>query len=153
MPETLLTHIWRGVQKAKAARFRATVGRLIQELSDILRADFNRSDAGRSAQNLKASIGEQHAEMFDFGVMSRLLTKAEPEATLPEGRRTRIARAVVGSRVAALLFGSSAFGQGRGGVPVRLPELRGRALGLSPALAAVARRRPGHRRGGARGRR
>jgi ferredoxin len=63
---------------------------LIQKLSDILRADFNRSDAGRRAESLKASIGELHADLFDFGAMSRLLTKAAPETMLSESRRTRI---------------------------------------------------------------
>ncbi|HEX9277376.1 MAG TPA: hypothetical protein VGA51_13385, partial [Casimicrobiaceae bacterium] len=90
LPARLLTHAWRVVQDAKAARFRVTVGRLIQKLSDILRADFNRSDAGRSAESLKASIGDLHADLFDFGAMSRLLTRAAPETTLPESRRTRI---------------------------------------------------------------
>lgn len=90
LPGRLLAHAWRVVQDAKAARFRGTVGRLIQKLSDILRADFNRSDAGRGAENLKASMGDLHADLFDFGAMSRLLTKAAPETTLPETRRTRI---------------------------------------------------------------
>jgi hypothetical protein len=78
------------VQEAKAARFRGIVARLIQKLSDILRADFDRSDAGRSAKSLRASIGDSHAALFDFDAMSRLLTKAAPETTLPESRRARI---------------------------------------------------------------
>ncbi len=90
LPVRLLAHTWQVVQDAKAARFRTTVGRLIQKLSDILRADFNRSDAGRSAESLKASIGDLHADLFDFGAMSRLLTNAAPETTLPESRRARI---------------------------------------------------------------
>jgi hypothetical protein len=90
LPARLVAHAWRIVQDAKAMRFRGTVGRLIQKLSDILRADFNRSDAGRSAESLKASIGDLHTDLFDFGAMSRLLTKAAPETTLPESRRTRI---------------------------------------------------------------
>jgi len=90
LPARLVAHAWRAVQDAKAARFRATVGRLIQKLSDILRADFNRSDAGRSAESLKASIGDLHADLFDFDAMSRLLTKAAPETMLSESRRTRI---------------------------------------------------------------
>ena len=90
LPTRLVAHAWRVVQDAKAARFRDTVARLIQKLSDILRADFNRSDAGRSAESLKASIGDLHADLFDFDAMSRLLTKAAPETTLPESRRTRI---------------------------------------------------------------
>ncbi|HEX5864776.1 MAG TPA: hypothetical protein VF014_11095 [Casimicrobiaceae bacterium] len=90
LPARLVAHAWRAVQDAKAARFRATVSRLIQKLSDILRADFNRSAAGRSAESLKASIGGSHADLFDFDAMSRLLTKAAPETMLSESRRTRI---------------------------------------------------------------
>ena len=90
LPGRLLTHAWRVVQDAKAARLRGIVARLTQKLSDILHADFNRSDAGRSAESLKASIGAVDAELFDFGAMSRLLTKAAPESTLPESRRKRI---------------------------------------------------------------
>ena len=75
LPARLLAHSWRGVQEAKAARFRDTVATLIQKLSDILRADFIRSDAGRSAESLKASIGDFDADLFDFGAMSRLLTQ------------------------------------------------------------------------------
>jgi len=90
LPARLVAHAWRVVQDAKAVRFRDTVARLIQKLSDILRADFNRSDAGRSAEGLKASIGDLHADLFDFDAMSRLLTRAAPETTLPESRRTRI---------------------------------------------------------------
>jgi hypothetical protein len=90
LPARFFMHAWRVVQDAKAARFHGNVRRLIQKLSDILRADHNRSDAGRSAESLEASIGDCHAGLFDFGAMSRLLTKATPETTLPESRRTRI---------------------------------------------------------------
>ena len=90
LPTRLLAHMWRVEQDAKATRFRGIVARLIQKLSDILRADFNRSDAGRSADSLKASIGDMDTGLFDFEAMSRLLTRAAPETTLPESRRTRI---------------------------------------------------------------
>ncbi len=90
LPTQLLAHVWRVSQDAKATRFRGIVARLVQKLSDIMRADFNRSDAGRSAESLKASIGGLDAELFDFEAMSRLLTRAAPETTLPESRRTRI---------------------------------------------------------------
>ncbi len=90
LPGRLVVHAWRGVGEAKAAQFRGIVERLIQKLSDILRADYDRSNAGRSAESLKASIGDLHAELFDFDAMSRLLVRTAPEAMLPEGRRQRI---------------------------------------------------------------
>jgi hypothetical protein len=90
LPTLLLAHVWRAAQDAKATRFGGIVARLIQKLAEILRADFNRSDAGRSAESLKASIGDLDAGLFDFEAMSRLLTRAAPETALPESRRTRI---------------------------------------------------------------
>lgn len=152
MPERMLTHIWGGVQQAKAARFRSTVGRLIQELSDILRADFNRSDAGRSAQNLRASIGEQDAGLFDFGAMSRLLTKAAPEAALPEGRRTRLRELLSVLESQRFYAGVGPSGKAEAAFPFvypsciaalsayreRLPQLRAVARAIAVAELEVA---------------
>jgi hypothetical protein len=107
LPGRLLTHAWGAVQDAKAARLRGIIARLTQKLSDILRADFNRSDAGRSAESLKASTGDLHAELFDFDAMSRLLTKAAPESTLPDSRRKRI-------RALLMLLESQPFHFGNG---------------------------------------
>lgn len=90
MPARLLMHAWTTVQDSKARRFHDDVGRLILKLSDILRSDFVRSEAGRSAENLKASIGPAHDEVFDFEALSRLLAKALPKCSLPESRRRRI---------------------------------------------------------------
>lgn len=92
MPSGLLKHAWAAVQQDKARRFRDDLERLILKLSDILQADFARSEAGRSAKSLKAGFGTLHEEAFDFGAMSRLLAKALPAALLPESRRERIHR-------------------------------------------------------------
>jgi hypothetical protein len=92
MPERLLHHAWRQTQKRKAKAFGERVTRLIQRLSDILRADFERSAAGRSAARLKASVGSGHGDVFDFGVMSALLAHSAPHEPMPEVRRARIRR-------------------------------------------------------------
>ena len=47
---------WCRTRRQRALR--DIVARLTQKLSDILRADFDRSDAGRSPESLKASIGD-----------------------------------------------------------------------------------------------
>ncbi|MBI5259951.1 MAG: ferredoxin [Burkholderiales bacterium] len=88
----LTRHVWLQVQRRKAQAFEARVTRLIQRLSDILRADFEHSAAGRSATQLKASVGGGDAEAFDFDAMSRLLTRAVPRETMPEARRERVRR-------------------------------------------------------------
>ena len=90
MPAELIKHAWMTVQDKKAGKFRATLVRQIQKLSDILQADRARSKAGQSAASLKASIGAVHEDDFDFQALSRLLTKSSPKASLPESRRQRI---------------------------------------------------------------
>ncbi len=90
LPARLLRHAWSAVQKQKAEAFRKDLDRLVVKLSDILKADFERSDAGRSAKHLKASIGTGYADAFDFDAMSRLLAKALPKDAIPVSRRRRI---------------------------------------------------------------
>jgi hypothetical protein len=90
MPARLIAHAWSAVRDAKARRFRENVNRLVLKLSDIVRADFVRSEAGRSAESLRAAVGPIHEEAFDFDAMSRLLGKASSAGALPESRRRRI---------------------------------------------------------------
>ena len=90
LPARLLCHAWNAVQKQKAAGFRKDLDRVVLKLSDILKADFERSEAGRSAKHLKAAIGTGYGDAFDFDAMSRLLAKALPKDEFPESRRRRI---------------------------------------------------------------
>ena len=90
LPTNVLRHSWNAVQEQKARRFRAEIGGLILKLSDILRADFVQSKAGRSAESLKASVGFAHGEVFDFDAMARVLGKPAPRSALPAARRRRI---------------------------------------------------------------
>ena len=90
MPAALFTHAWHVVQERKAKKLAGDIGRLAVKLSEIVRADFVRSDAGRSAGSLKAAIGDAHGAIFDFDAMSRLLTKAAPKAGMAPPRRKRI---------------------------------------------------------------
>ncbi len=90
LPERLVTHAWREVQDDKARRFRATAERLSIKLADILRANFARSPAGQTAGNLKAAVGVAHSNVFDFEVMSRMLSRGAPQASLGKSRRQRI---------------------------------------------------------------
>jgi hypothetical protein len=90
LPQRVLTHAWREIQETKTRKLRTDVTRLITRLADILRADYVRSEAGRSAQSLKASVGAGHEDVFDFEEMSRLLVRAAPKAWLSESHRQRI---------------------------------------------------------------
>jgi hypothetical protein len=90
LPARLLQHAWNAVQQDKAAALRKDIDRLVLKLSDILKADFARSEAGRSAKHLKASVGTGFGDAFDFDAMSRMLSKALPKEAFPESRRKRI---------------------------------------------------------------
>ncbi|MCB8933357.1 MAG: ferredoxin [Fimbriimonadaceae bacterium] len=90
MPSRLFAHLWRAAHTRKGRALRAEVERLVLRLSEILRADFVRSEAGRSPANLKASIGSSFESAFDFDALSRTLARNAPVEALPEARRQRI---------------------------------------------------------------
>lgn len=90
MPFRLLHHAWKLLNERKTRRFRADIDGLVTKLSDILAAEFVRSDAGLSAERLRAAVGSSQQEMFDFAAMSRLLAEASPQTPLPQSRRRRI---------------------------------------------------------------
>jgi len=90
MPALLLRRAWDAVQAGKAEKFGGDLTRLILKLSDILRADFEHSAAGRSAKHLKETVGSAHGDMFDFDAMSKLLSKSLSKVAFPEARRARI---------------------------------------------------------------
>ena len=89
LPARFMYSAWTAVQAGKRRRFHEAAERLIVELSDILAADFARSDEGRSAANLASSLAVRD-ESFDTAALSRLLSQALPERRLPANRRRRI---------------------------------------------------------------
>ena len=90
LPARLLQHAWVAVQRKKTEGLRTDLDRLLLGLSDILKADYEQSDAGRSAKNLQAAVGSGFVGSFDFTAMSRILSKALPKNVFPESRRKRI---------------------------------------------------------------
>jgi ferredoxin len=90
LPARLLGHAWSLTQARRAARFGQNIARLVLKLSDILKADFVNSDAGKSAENLKASFGSGPRDQFDFEAMSRILTESSPKKNLSPSRRSRV---------------------------------------------------------------
>jgi hypothetical protein len=90
----IVEHAWRRTQKEKARRFHEEVHRLVQALSDILRAAFIHSEGGRQPESLRAGVGDLHHDQFDFDAMSRLLGKGAPKDELPPERRERIESAL-----------------------------------------------------------
>ena len=90
LPARVLRQVWSVAQADKAAQMRERLERLVLKLSDILRADYERSREGLSASRLQASVGAAHADMFDFDAMSKLLIGVQPKQGMPESRRARI---------------------------------------------------------------
>jgi len=84
------THAWRTVQDARARQMRRRIDELIVRLSDLVKADFLRSEAGRHAETLEAGIGGGHRGLFDFQAMSKLLAKPSGASALSAARRARI---------------------------------------------------------------
>jgi ferredoxin len=89
-PARLLTQAWRHAQRRKGREFHALVDGLMRRLSDILRAAWVHSHAGRQPQALQAAVGRPHGEIFDFDAMSRLVARRAPQDELPPARRQRI---------------------------------------------------------------
>lgn len=90
LPARLLRHAWSAVQRDKARIACERIDKLVVRLGDILRADFARSPAALEPPALQASFGGAHHAMFDFGAMSKLLSRGGPRGGLGEGRRQRV---------------------------------------------------------------
>jgi len=90
LPARLLRHLWGAVQARKAAALHQHLDRLVMKLSEIVRADVERSTERRDASHLRASVGTGFSDAFDFNAMSRVLGSTGAGEGLPEGRRRRI---------------------------------------------------------------
>ncbi len=93
-PGKILLHLWKVVEAKKARRFLARLDRLILKLSDVLKADFMKSEEGHAPDFLQRSIGTAFEAAFDFETMSRILGSAAPGKLLPKSRRRRIRAAL-----------------------------------------------------------
>ena len=90
LPAHVLGHAWGITQRLRASKFSATINRLVLKLSEIIKADFVNSSAGKSAESLKAAFGTGPLDHFNFELMSRLLTKASPKDNNSAKRQQRI---------------------------------------------------------------
>ncbi|HSW33124.1 MAG TPA: hypothetical protein VLH36_05855, partial [Steroidobacteraceae bacterium] len=90
LPARFVRHAWRAVQQQKARAARVRIEQLVIRLENILRADFARSEAALAAPALQASFGDAHRGMFDFRVMSHLLSRGGSHGGLGLPRRRRI---------------------------------------------------------------
>jgi hypothetical protein len=133
LPGRLVAHVWRAVQEKRAQALRERIDTLIARLSEILAADYARSDEARSAQRLRASFGGRD-ESIDFGALAALLKRAVPERPMAERRRRRIASLL--GELRTQHFGPFVYdncAQALAAYRARLPQL----VALSKAIAAA----------------
>lgn len=112
-PARFLIHAWNTIHAGKAKAFRKRVDGLILKLSDILKADFIKSDKARSPEILKSAVGDTFETDFDFGAMSRVLVEGSHSDMLSEERRQRI------EAVLMVLRSQRFYGPGRASGPWR----------------------------------
>ena len=93
-PTALVRHAWSAVHDDKARKCRDRIDELILKLSDILKADYMKSEAARAPERLKGAVGIAYESVFDFDAMSRILAESPAGNPLPEKRRRRIRAAL-----------------------------------------------------------
>ena len=137
LPARLVTHLWHAVEARRAEAMRRDIDGLVARLSQLVRADFLRSEAGRSAPALRAGIGARHQELFDFDAMARLLAKPSGPIGLPEPRRRRIASTLTVLR-AQPFFGDRAWSFSFRRVDVALAAFRERVPLMADLVRAIS---------------
>ena len=129
-PARVVTHAWRRVQEEKSKRARREIDALIVRLSDLVKGDYMRSEAGRHAQALKSGFGGAHRALFDFQKMADLLAKPSGASALSPARRRRIDAALAVLRAQRFFADKNAhefvFDEARDAIAAykrRLPEM------------------------------
>ncbi|MEO8081342.1 MAG: hypothetical protein ABI641_12485, partial [Caldimonas sp.] len=137
LPARLLTHAWEAARRAKAKAFHLELSRLVIKLSDILRAAFSHSQAGRQPKSLEAAVGGPHRDAFDFDVLSRIVGKGVPRDELPPSRRERLVR-TLGVLEGQRFFPASDDATADGRLDFRFDDCRAAALAFRERLADLA---------------
>ncbi len=89
IPSVLLRRAWERVNRERASASLAEIDKLVLRLSDVLKADFMKSDEARDPEHLAQAVGGGFNDVFDFAKLSRVL-KRDSVSTLSESRRQRI---------------------------------------------------------------
>jgi hypothetical protein len=138
LPARLVTHVWRTVQEGKAEAMRRDIDALVVKLSDLVKADYLRSEAGRHAEHLKAGIGARHQSLFDFEAMARLLAKPSGASALSESRRRRIEAALSVLRAQRFFASAGAYTYQFDDVDAALAAFRERLPAMAELVRAMA---------------
>jgi len=89
-PRAVLRHVWKAVHRERARAFRRKVDALVLGLTDILKADYAKSEEAHQAERLRDTMGASDADLLDFHALSRILVRQHPEERLPPDRKRRI---------------------------------------------------------------
>jgi len=138
LPAKVLTHAWRAVQDDKARKVRGDIETLAVRLSDLIKADLARSQAGRGAEALMAGIGPGHQALFDFDTMASLLAKPSGKSALSEKRRRRIDEALAVLRAQRFYAADSAYSFSFTDIESALAAFRDRLPAMAELVKAMA---------------
>ncbi len=105
--------------RVRCADWRKELAALMQQLQDILDADFNQSPEARSANHLSKSSGTTDHEI-DFGELSSILAASKQDFRLPAERRSRITETLQTLKRVQPIFAESSAGQT---LPFALPAI------------------------------
>ena len=97
----LLTHVWTRVQGESTRRISQEIDELTLKLSEVLAADFAKSQEAHAPAMLEGSLGAASDDTFDFEAMSRILapgSSAGATRMLPQSRQERIQAAIAALR-------------------------------------------------------
>ena len=137
LPKRLVTHLWHAVEARRAETMRRDIDGLVVRLSQLVRADLMRSEAGRGAPALRAAIGARHQELFDFEAMARLLAKPSGPIGLSDPRRRRIASTLAVLQ-AQRFFGERAVSFSFRRVDLALAAFRERLRAMAELVRAIS---------------
>jgi ferredoxin len=129
-PVKFLVHAWNTIHAGRAKAFRKRVDGLILKLSDILKADFIKSDKARSPEILKSAVGDTFETDFDFDAMSRVLVEGSHSDMLSAERLQRI------KAVLMVLQSQRFYGPGRASGP-RVDEVEPYSFVFDNCAAAM----------------
>jgi len=148
-PGRVLRHLWQTGQQRNNQNLRHRLDKLILGLEAILGADFAKSEAGRSAAQLKGAMRGSYEAAFDFEALSNILPQTASDASLPEDRRLRLRATLKVLQTQRFVPASDLLGESDGDAPFdfvfdgcaaakaafeeRLPELVALAKALSVA--------------------
>ncbi len=140
LPARFVAHVWRVAQAGTARRLRRTIDTLVVKLSDLVRADYLRSESGRHADTLRSGVGTSHTALFDFDVMAKLLAGPSGKSALSVERRRRI-DGVLGVLRGQRFVGGAAiamYGYEFGEIDAALAAFRERLPAMAELVKAIA---------------